>query len=273
MKNEIEILVTVDENYLQPLKVMLYSMYQHHRKEKVRVWLIHEKISEKKLNPLRKLLTTFDWSFEPIKIEDDFFKEAPTVERYPKEMYFRLLCGNILPKSLKRVIYLDPDLLIINSLLPLWTMDLEGNLLGAATHTGVTNITTGINNIRLNTDHNYYNSGVMLIDLDKAREKIKIEDIQQTIEKYASYLLLPDQDVLNHLYGHYIKEIPDEIWNYDARKYLSYLTKSVGKYDLHWLMENTSILHFCGKPKPWQIKSDTKFTALYLDYAHRLEHL
>ncbi|MFC6345786.1 glycosyltransferase family 8 protein [Vagococcus carniphilus] len=271
--NEMHILVTVDENYLKPLEVMLYSMYQHHQKHKVVVWLIHEKITEKQLAPLRKLLGKFKWDLEAIKIEDDFFEGAPTVERYPKEMYFRLLCGDILPKDLHRVLYLDPDLLVINSLLPLWQMDLEGSLLAAATHTGVTNITTGLNNLRLNTDHNYYNSGVMLIDLDVARDKINLKDIGETIEKYASLLLLPDQDVLNHLYGHYIKEIPDEIWNYDARKYISYLTRSVGKYDLHWLMENTAILHFCGKPKPWQAKSDTKFTALYLDYARQMDYL
>ncbi len=270
-KNEINILVTIDENYLNPLEVMLYSMYQHHKKNKVVVWLIHEKIPDKKLKSLKKKLDTFDWELNIKKVDSDFFEEAPTVKGYPKEMYFRLLCGDILPKELKRVLYLDPDLLIINSLIPLWKLDLQGSMIAAATHTGVTNVTTGLNHIRLDTDHNYYNSGIMLIDLDVARDKIKLKDIEETIKKYASYLLLPDQDILNHLYGYYIKEIPDEIWNYDARRYTSYLTKSIGKHDLHWIMKHTAILHFCGNPKPWQVKSDTKFTALYLDYAHQMD--
>lgn len=113
----------------------------------------------------------------------------------------------------------------------------------------------------------------MLINLDKARELIFMKDIKATIEKYGNQLLLPDQDILNHLYGAYVKEVPEEIWNYDARKYKSYLAKSLGEYDTHWIMRETSILHFCGKPKPWQEKSDTRFTALYLDYMNRLDTL
>ncbi|MGY3703009.1 hypothetical protein BW731_04120 [Vagococcus martis] len=35
-------------------------------------------------------------------------------------MYYRLLCGDILPKTIKRVLYLDPDILVLNSLEELW---------------------------------------------------------------------------------------------------------------------------------------------------------
>ncbi|MGX6967197.1 glycosyltransferase [Vagococcus teuberi] len=35
-------------------------------------------------------------------------------------MYYRLLCGDILPKTIKHVLYLDPDILILNSLEELW---------------------------------------------------------------------------------------------------------------------------------------------------------
>ncbi len=31
-------------------------------------------------------------------------------------------------------------------------------------------------------------------------------------------LLLPDQDVLNALYGRYIKSVPDQLYNFDTRK-------------------------------------------------------
>ncbi|HHX69626.1 MAG TPA: glycosyltransferase family 8 protein, partial [Gallicola sp.] len=66
--------------------------------------------------------------------------------------------------------------------------------------------------------------------------------------KYGNQLLLPDQDILNYLYSQYIKEVAEEIWNYDTRKYLSYFTRSLGEHSLQWVMENTSILHFCGRP-------------------------
>lgn len=267
MKNEIEILVTVDEAYLEPLEVMLYSLYKNNPYVKTTVWLVHESIPKDRLKSLSIKLHKTNMELKTIQIGADFFSNAPITNRYPKEMYFRLLCGEILPEKLKRVLYLDPDILVINSIMPLWEIDLGDKLLAAASHTGFTNIVGGINNIRLDLDHNYFNSGIMLIDLIKAREIIKLTDITETIEKVGNYLLLPDQDVLNYLYGKYIKEIPDEKWNYDARKYVSYFAKSGAQFDLFWIMENTSIIHFCGKPKPWQQYSDTLFTALYLDYS------
>lgn len=266
MNDTVNILVTIDENYIEPLEVMLYSLFKNNSKMTGKVWLVHQDIPDEEISKLAMWIHTFYWEIESIKIDDTFFSQAKTVDRYPKEMYYRLLCGEILPKTINRVLYLDPDILVINSIEALWRVNLQGSLLAAATHKGVTNISSGINNIRLNTDHDYYNSGVMLIDVEKAREIISIDSINEAIDKFGNLLLLPDQDVLNYLYGKYIKEIPEEHWNYDARKYMSYLARSRGNHDLFWLMTNTAILHFCGEPKPWQKKHDTRFTTLYLDY-------
>ena len=70
---------------------------------------------------------------------------------YPKEMYFRLLSSKILPPDLHRIIYLDPDILVINSIVPLWELDLEGKMFAASVHEGLTDIMSSINNIRLGT--------------------------------------------------------------------------------------------------------------------------
>ena len=266
MKDSMDILVTIDENYIEPLEVMLFSLFKNNPDFRGNVWLIHQTIPEEDIEKMTDWVNKFSWSLKTIKVDDHFFDDAKTDERYPKEMYFRLLCGEILPTNIKRILYLDPDILVINSLESLWRLDLEGSLLGAATHKGVTNISSGINNIRLSTDHDYYNSGVMLIDVVQARKIIDIESINQAIEKFGNLLFLPDQDILNHLYGKYIREINEELWNYDSRKYMSYLARSRGNHDIFWVMTNTSIIHFCGEAKPWQKKHDTRFTAMYLDY-------
>ena len=79
-------------------------------------------------------------------------------------------------------------------------------------------------------------------------------------------LLLPDQDVLNALYGRRILEIDDSIWNYDARNYNNYLLRSAGVCDMDWVMENTAVLHFCGWAKPWQKGYIHRFSILYKHY-------
>ena len=50
-------------------------------------------------------------------------------------------------------------------------------LLSSGPNTGLVDVTTPFNNLRLNTDHAYFNSGVLLIDLDQARARIRWADI------------------------------------------------------------------------------------------------
>ncbi|MDO1604702.1 glycosyltransferase family 8 protein [Lactobacillus sp. YT155] len=266
MTEVINILITVDENYLEPAKVMLTSLHVNNPGQKFDVWLVHEKIADDKLQEFAELLAEFKMILKPVKVPMELFDNAPTVERYPKEMYFRLASGEILPESVKKVIYLDPDTLIINPLNSLWELDLEGKMIAAATHSGLTNIAEGINNIRLGTDHGYYNSGIMLMDVDQMRSVVKLTDIMAAVEEFGETLLLPDQDILNFIYGKNIKEIPEEIWNYDTRQYNTYFARSLGEQDTHWTAKNTAILHFCGKPKPWSEKSNNRFTFIYANY-------
>ena len=103
-------------------------------------------------------------------------------------------------------------------------------------------------------------------DLERARKEIHAEELFSYVKEHAKELLLPDQDVLNALYGRRILEIDDSIWNYDARNYNNYLLRSAGVCDMDWVMENTAVLHFCGRAKPWQKGYIHRFGILYKHY-------
>jgi len=273
LTDEINVLVTLNAGYLPPLKVMLYSLHVNNPQERIHLWLLHASLTPTEVSGVAQLASVFNWQFTDQRVAADFAAGVPLIKRYPKEMYFRLLSGEILPRDVKRVIYLDPDLLVINALRPLWEIDLKGHMLAAAVHRGVTKMVDGLNMIRLGTKTSYFNSGVLVIDLDQARTKIKLNDITAAIEKYRSELILPDQDVLNFLYGADILEIPEEVWNYDTRKYFTYQTRSLNQHEIHWVMANTVILHYCGTPKPWDPSSDSKFTGIFLNYQQQLQRL
>ena len=78
---------------------------------------------------------------------------------------------------------------------------------------------------------------------------------------------MPDQDILNAMYGGRILPLDDIIWNYDARNYNSYRLRSYGKADVDWVMAHTAILHFCGRAKPWKKGYPYRFGVLYQHYA------
>ena len=261
------LLLTLDENYLMPCKVMLDSFFASNSNEQgVTVYLLHSAIPDDKLKELADFCTDFDAELKPIAVDPALFENAPTSKRYPKEMYYRLLAPMILPREFDRVLYLDPDMLIINPLRPLWELNLYGKTFAAAAHTGLTEMANGINQMRLETEHEYFNSGVMLIDLNVAWKLVNAEDVFACVKEKERDLILPDQDVFNILYGRQTMPVDDVIWNYDVRNYSKYLIRSTGKHDLNWVMQNTAVLHFCGKSKPWHEDYKNPFGMLYLHY-------
>ncbi len=261
------ILLTLDENYLLPCKVMLDSLFASNPAETdVTVYLLHSAIPAEKLEELASFCAAFGAALKPIAVDAALFESAPTSKRYPKEMYYRLLSPLILPREVERVLYLDPDMLIINPLRPLWELDLHGKAFAAASHTGLTEMANGINQMRLDTEHEYFNSGVMLIDLTAARKLVTAEDVFACVSEHEKELILPDQDVFNILYGKETRPVEDVLWNYDVRNYSKYLIRSTGKHDLSWVMRNTAVLHFCGRNKPWHEDYKNPFGMLYLHY-------
>ena len=261
------LLLTLDEHYLLPCKVMLDSFFASNPDERnVTVYLLHSSIPAEKLLELAAFCAANSAVLKPIAVDASLFEDAPTSKRYPKEMYYRLLSPLILPSELERVLYLDPDVLVINPLRPLWERNLNGKVFAAAAHTGLTEMANRINQIRLDTEHEYFNSGVMLIDLDAARRLVTAEDVFRCVREHEKELFLPDQDVFNILYGSKTAPIEDVVWNYDVRNYSKYLIRSTGAHDMNWVMAHTAVLHFCGRNKPWQENYKNPFGMQYLHY-------
>lgn len=265
--NAIHLLTTLDQNYLPQLQVLLCSLHASNPENSFSLWLLHSCIPESELAGISRQCGKYGYGFFPVTVDSELFQGAPVTRQYPnKEMYYRLLAPHLLPSDLKRILYLDPDILVINPLRPLWETDLGGRLFAAAAHTGKTELANSVNKLRLGTEQDYYNSGVLLMDLEAGRREIFPSEIFTFVKVHGRELLLPDQDILNVLYGNRILPLEDVLWNYDARNYSSYMLRSGGTWDINWVMEHTAILHFCGRDKPWNPKYNRRFGILYRHY-------
>lgn len=111
------------------------------------------------------------------------------------------------------------------------------------------------------------------MNLPKIREEVHSDKITEFIDKNRLKIILPDQDVLNGLYGEKIKPLPDKKYNYDTRKNYSYFIKNPQAWNVDWVFKNTIILHFCGKNKPWNSKSLNPYHFLYKHYENKFNKL
>jgi len=263
------ILVTVNEGYIPPLKVMLYSLFRNHT-GRITVYLMYSDIGETELERLTAFVGRHGHTLHPLPVESSDFADAPVNSYYAKEMYYRLLAHTMLPEGVDRVLYLDPDILVLNPVDALYRVNLEGYYYAAAAHEKP--MLGYINKIRLKTEsESYYNSGVLLMNVERLRREVEPETVFTFIHEHENEMILPDQDVLNGLFWEKIKPLDEVLFNYDARRYRSYLIGSKGFVSMDYIVINTVFLHFCGRQKPWQPGYSYRFGVLYKHYERLVE--
>lgn len=245
------ILVTLNSNYLSILIVMLKSLAINNKYRKFDVYVMNNSLSDEDIYYLKNN-TLKNINIIDLKISNDEFDDAPITKRYPKEMYYRILASYYLPKKVNKILYLDPDIVIINKIDKLYNMDLDNYYFAAASH--VWGIVETFNRLRLkmNKDNIYVNSGVMLMNIRLLRKEQNKEDVYDFIRKNSKKLMLPDQDVISGLYANKILPLDPYVYNM-TEKLLSqsYFMPHINE---EWIKNNSVIIHYCGKNKPWKKK-------------------
>ncbi len=255
------ILVTINKNYIDPLMVMLYS-YIKNNPYLTTVYVMNTDLEEKDLKKIRDHLDE-KLKIVDIKVDDSGLQNAPVSKKFPITMYYRLFAWKYLPKNIDKVLYLDPDIIIKEDITDLYNTNLKENYFAAATHVGF--FVKLFNDIRLHIKYKdiYVNSGVLLMNLKELRKSsISEKEIYIYIHKHKKKLFLPDQDIISALYNSKILKLDTTIYNFTE--------KMVNKYPLTWVEENTKIIHYCGKNKPWKKTYRGKLNSYYHQYEKEL---
>lgn len=271
MRNDtINILVTMDENYIPYLNVMLTSMLHSNPECSFDVYLLHSSIQEEAVTETRRILGKSN-SLILIHVGNTGLEEAPTTSRYPTEIYYRIFAARYLPQHLDRILYLDPDIIVNGNLQHLYGLPLDDYYFAAASHIG--KALTAVNSIRLNMeDSPYINSGVMLMNLERLRREQKCEDVFAFIEKRKKLLMLPDQDIISSLYGSKIYAL--EPFRYNMTERLYQMHKPFEKeLTLDWVRTNSVIIHYCGRNKPWKDNYTGQLNVFYEETLVKMKEL
>lgn len=191
-------------------------------------------------------------TFHFLQVPEELFADFPETARYPRQIYYRLAAPLLLPRELDRILYLDVDVVVINSLRPFYEVDFESSYFVGCTHTR--EFLTKLNQARLQSDKAvaYINTGVLLMNLNALRQVIRLEEISAYVREHEKALILPDQDILTALYGDKIKLADSLRYNLSDRV-LNFYNGShpKEKRDVNWVRRNTAIIHYCGRNKPW----------------------
>lgn len=262
---KINILLAINRKYINHVKVLLYSILESNKEENFEIFIMHRDLTIIDEEEIEKFVNQERCKVSFIKIEEQQLKNLPVYQkRYPVEIYFRIFAAQYLPQNIDRILYLDTDTLVINSLKELYSMDFEGNYFIATTHVG--KLLKRFNDVRLDMEKEdkYINTGVMLMNLEALRKIDMEREIQEFLKNNSLKLILPDQDIISSIFGEHIKLVDSLLYNFGEREWNKYNAKNItNRIDLKWIRKNTVIIHYYGKNKPWNEKYIGKLNLFY----------
>lgn len=243
MKTEICISLASDNNYADYALVTIFSSAINlDSSYRLKVYILDGGIKSDKKQMMLKILERFDMDVVFLDMTSEtLFDDLPILMHWSKAMYYRVLLFKMLGDDISKVIYLDCDLMVTESLHKLYNYNLT-NLSAAV----IADSDQASNNrLNLPLDNIYFNSGVMLINLSYWRNEYNIDYIRSFINDYDGYLESPDQDLLNILLANKVKYL-DAKWNMQVGMYRS---------RVFWkkLYTAKGIFHFTTNVKPWAV--------------------
>jgi lipopolysaccharide biosynthesis glycosyltransferase len=216
--NPVVIALASNENYFPGLYCAVASaLSQMAAGSAVDLRVLDGGLSQSSRNTLARLAEKFGESvrLEFVPVDDSVFRSTTLGPGKSHMAYFRILLPRVLEVS--RLIYLDCDVLVFRDLSELFDHHLSGGKILAAVRDSET-LSLGHDSrivadaMKLPVQGAYFNSGIMLMNLDELRKKNFPECALEFLETWRGRYRFWDQSAINFLLHGRIEELP-EYWN------------------------------------------------------------
>lgn len=196
--NELHVVYASDDKFAEILGVSLVSLLDNNQDmEQIYIYVLDSGVSNDNKEKVESLCEKYDRVL-PRWIPAINISKALNVDviadRGSLSQYARLFISSVMPETLSRVLYLDCDIIVNESLSELWNLDLQGNTIGALMDAFSKQYRA---NIDLEPMDVMFNSGVMLVDLNRWKAKDIEGRLKDFIIKKRGKIQQGDQGALN----------------------------------------------------------------------------
>lgn len=286
----IPVVVSSDDGYAMQLAVAIRSLLDTlTASQKICLYILDGGVT-----PSNKERCQASWSggggglvsVEWIQLNEDAFVGLRVNTRFTIATYYRILCADLLPKNLDRILFTDPDVLFRRNVEEVFAMDLGANPIAAAqdAYCPFVHNRYGMPNYRLAKEYvfdqpaipglprrsamlsqPYFNAGFLVINLESFRS----EEMGQTMLRYChenrDRLIWADQCALNACLGARWSKM-NAAWNVTPPVF-NMPNHRVSCYDRETfdrIRSDPAMLHFAGSQKPWHFGCHHPFVDDYL---------
>ena len=268
-ENSYSFVFSFNNKYCKYFATTLQSIIENSQpEEKYDIIVFNSDLTPNNKRLLEGMLTA-NFSLRFFDVSDYILNNFPninlkTMNNWTVEIYNRIFIPLLMPEY-KKVLYLDTDIVINDSLKELFNISFDGRQILA-----VRDATAQIlhikefqerkehikNRLKIKNENDYFNSGMIMFNIpaiDKNKYKILIEESFKQ-EK----LLYPDQDILNIIFENKVKLIPSK-WNFCCGIFIwnkNFMNSIEGDYlsDIESAFAKPIVLHYTSPQKPWNSK-------------------
>lgn len=243
----------IDANFTIGTGVLIYSILQHNNNNMV-FHIFTDSIYPEDVSRFKELTyKANNISIIIYYVNPNKFSTLPIFFTWSQAMYYRYIISKLLYNITDNILYLDSDILCLNSFENLFHQNFSSNIAGVVSdHDSMLNYAQKAFNLNSNY---YFNSGFLIINLINW-EKNNISDKAISLLLNKNNFKYYDQDVLNLLLANKTLLLEKK---YNTIYHLA---------DMNTPFSNDTIfLHYSGSVKPWQAWGQYHFlTPLWLKY-------
>lgn len=268
------IVLATDNNFVQHCGVTIKSITSNNKD--VNFYLLTEGLSPANTRLLESVAEENGCSLEFCIVPSDIVRFFPMSKMASSHIsiatYYRLFITSLIPGDVDKVIYLDCDMVIRDSLSALWETDVTNAPLCAVyQHNEWADNNGSWERLRIPREYGYFNAGCLVMNLDYLRKNNFQHKAIEYINNHYERIISHDQDVLNAMF--YKEAIPlDCKWNYLPLFWSKKFKTDEFPLKCHYKEEKCSkyfepiIIHYVSKPKPWEYGCDNPYTSEYFKY-------
>jgi lipopolysaccharide biosynthesis glycosyltransferase len=273
-EREVVAVTATDNNYAMPLAVTIRSALNHlGANRRMRLFILDGGLSDESKSRLLKSWGDVRLRVEWIRPDLEEVRDLFVSHQVTVITYLRLLLAKILPANVARVVYLDADMLIRRDLGELWDENQGGHAVLAVpdiaapyidanavmtnfdrcrTHLCACTPIANYRELGLPSDAQYFNGGLLVVDVAQWREKNLSEQMLECLHRYREHVLWWDQYALNVVLARLWRPL-DYRWNQGTHVYAypSWRESPLDCATFKQLRKSPWIVHFCSPNKPW----------------------
>ncbi len=267
-ENQIMIVFSSDDQYAQHTGVSICSLLENAvSPQKISLYVIDFDISESNKSNIQAVADQYKSQLHFVPIQQEILKDIQVRNRkhITKAAFGKVMIPELL-KDFDKALFLDSDVIVLDDIAQLYQTDISNHLVGAVLNPFSTRHTA----LGLDTPNDYFNSGVLLLNLKELRATKKLTEVLAFLVENKDKIIGAEQDALNAVLHKDWQKL-DLRWNLQTSvlRRADQAKAYFGEGVVANAIAHPAIIHYSSSTKPWHFINMHPLKEIYYEYIRK----